>query len=361
MTMRRLGRVAAVLAVMACAAAALGGPVAAASERFGMWVDVGDSCFRGAGPAGTRIAFELRTAGGSLKGRTKVRVSTDGRFMACIEGGAGMLLPTDVLTGRLGDRVRRLSIPALGPHVDRQRDLVSGWARPGELVDVTMVVDRDLRGTVSTVAGSDGRWVADVGRAGQAGAEFTATIHRGLDRVSAIGRAILVELRAGSAVVSGIAGAPDGVHLALLDPTGRRRATAEAQVIDFPPMGDFGTVFADRSGTPVVPRPGDRVVDRATGVDLVVPRTAVAAVAGTRTVTGHCGARQRWTLDVSSRTEGNPGSIERHGKADASGRLSIVLDLPQPLAIGDDLRLTCRLPSRDTITVIGGPGLAPTS
>jgi len=356
--LRRLGSIA--IAVIALGAVP---PVpAAAAPAVTFDVTIGDSCFEGTvRPAGATIYLRLDTPGGQHRAFDKSYAGPDGTYGACFQGGGGDILGGNVIVAKIGGAVvRRWTVPAVHPKVDRAADVVTGFAKPGTSVDVAVLAGREDRRSprnladMTVIASDNGRFTADF--AGKLDIrpsdEVMMTLASGRDRVTQQADAFFLSTSRGSPTVGGYAVGSVPFEVRLLGPGGGVRSVAHAFASEL--AYQWGAVFADAQGQFVYPRPGDRiVVPDIPDASLLLPVGALAGDPAADTVTGHCMANARYRLTISAHHPGAHFYLQLRGTTDEQGGLRRQIAPAGDLGSGDYLELSCLFPSGDEYHLSG--------
>lgn len=342
----RLHRV--VLAAMVAGVIATGTLGSAAAGGSGPWVSfdlrIGDGCVAGQGRPNTGHLVSLYTSTGRLKDRNRV-VSTGRDFVACF---FQPILGGDRLVAEAARLRRSFRVPQLMPNIDRVRDVVTGSARPGATVDLTLLhgegfalaqpYDRQVR------ADASGAYAADFSDIGIVGADqVEATWTNGHDRVGAMAYAPFITYGRVSSTVVGSARRGDDVRVRLVDRDGDVRGVAHGgmpTVFQF-----FEAAFIDAGGADVYPMFGDRVVAPFTGdANLRVPRMGLSPDTKLDRVSGRCMPRSPYQLWVFY---GEIAPVVRIGVTDAEGRFSrsVGIDMRE----GHFMTLNCRYATGDFV------------
>jgi hypothetical protein len=342
--MRDRRRLAAALVVALIAIAALTAPAAGGAPKFTFSVRIGDGCVTGEGLRDSRHVVSLYTSSGRLKDRDRV-MSIDRSFTACF---FQPVLGRDRLGIKADGQTRTFRVPALMPAIDRVSDVVTGHAKPGTTVDLTLFHSEGFspsqaypRPAVVDVEGDYGADFSDIGIVGadQVGASWT----NGRDSVQALAWASFITYGRVSSTVVGSARRGDDVRVEIVDRDGDVRGVAHGGMPTV--FQHFEAVFIDAQGDDVYPMRGDRVVAPFTGdADLLVPRMFLAPDVERDRVSGACMPESPYQLWVFY---GQPEPVVRIGTTDANGDFS--------RSVGIDLRrshlmsLNCRYATGDFV------------
>jgi len=174
----------------------------------------------------------------------------------------------DVIWVRIGDDEARWELPPLEGRIDPDRDIVVGQTDPGaELVVIGGEVDDPLAVVVTTTAGADGRFFADL--SGRHDIPYGGAVHvrrdDGPHRLERQVYAPQMVIDYERATVSGVMEPRVAVSVRLLDGASVRaegRSLASSS-------GRYDAVLRDRAGSAVVPREGERIEVTAPDAELV--------------------------------------------------------------------------------------------
>ena len=334
-----IGLVATVVAVGALAA-----PVAAGRPTFTFAVRIGEACVTGQGLEDARHLGLLYTSSGRLKDRNRV-TSSGTSFTICF---FQPVLGRDRVVVKSGGQSRSFRVPALTPVIDRVTDTVTGHAKPGTNVDLTLFhaegfAAADPYPREAAVDGQ-GDYSADFSDIGIVGAD---QVHgfwtNGQDSVEAQANASFITYGRVSSTVVGSARRGDDVRVTIMESNSTTRGVANGGMPTV--FQYFEAVFIDADGNDAFPRRGDHIVAPFTGdADLLVPRMFVHADPARDRVDGACMPESWYQLWVFY---GEIAPAIRIGVTDANGDFSrkVGIDLQR----GQFMTLNCRYPTGDFV------------
>jgi hypothetical protein len=340
--MRGRRRIAAVLAVVAMTSVAA--PAVAGGPTFTFSLRIGQACTAGEGLPNTRHVVSLYTSSGRLKDRNRV-MSVERSYTACF---FQPILGRDRLVVEAKGQSRSFRVPALMPVIDRVSDEVTGHAKPGTNVDLTLFHSEGFSPSQpysrQTTVDAGGDYAADFSEVGIVGADqVEASWTNGRDVVQALAWASFITYGRVSSTVVGSARRGDDVRVEIVDSNGDVRGVANGGMPTV--FQHFEAVFIDAAGDDVYPMRGDHVVAPFTGdANLRVPRMFLIPDRRGDRVTGACMPESPFQLWVFY---GEIAPVERIGMTDADGDFSRSLGID--LRRGDYMTLNCRYPTGDFV------------
>lgn len=276
-----------------------------------------------------------------------------GNALADVFGQRPLMEAGDAIHVSIGDDEARWVLPPLEGRIDPDRDLVVGQTDPGaELVVIGGELDDALAVVVTTTAGADGRFVADL--AGRHDIPYGGAVHvRRDDSPHRLERqvyapAVVVDYE--RATVSGVAEPRVAVVVRLVDGT---RVRAEGRD-DADGAGRYDAVLRDPAGNAVVPREGERIEVTAPNAELVkaiaidLPPLHIDVAPDRRSLSGPRPSDAYFSASASLKQERWPdgdyfNSVRATLGLTESARWQ--MDLSRPLPPGYAIRISAHLPS----------------
>ncbi|MFN8623925.1 MAG: hypothetical protein U0869_24550 [Chloroflexota bacterium] len=357
---RRLaGLVAALLALalLVPVPAALG-----AIYQVTFYATIGSCAVSGTGPANTTFKVTLKSASGATKAAqdTTAGAGFGAWSIPCLANVA----PGDVLIAtKFGVTLRKFTVPAVNPRLDRVANTASGKAPKSTWVTVT-AYRCELDGScnqakqVMAKASSTGTWSKSVAATGfdprggdRIDVDWGETSNMDPDTVGYTDQANRIEATVGSAVVRGYGDPGATVTVSFTTASGAVRGTGKGKANAS--TGRFSVTVKSKSGAQVKLASTNKVVGSvASNAKLTVASTLGIDLsdAANDHVQGHCFAGQPYALTVDYHatpvtTYGTAapttGLVD---KTNASGQT--------PMQPGVDVTLLCQTPAGDRLTFV---------